>query len=272
MDLHSLIDDLDCFNTILIELTDKLHTLNIPIPSWQRYFEVLIVKFTMHSASLIHLFRGIPISMNSNRIHVYDIGSIYLLARAQIESYLMFYYLNIQPKSESEGLFRLYQYELSGLLQRQSYIVSDRYADKRSKEDDQIKHLITKLQATDFYKTLSIKEQSKYTGKKVNSKLMGWELLIKESPLKTDNFVQSWRLFSNYAHSEMIGSIQIKEYFKDLNQINDTIFATSRQVLMLICVAILDMISLSNDSRINLKNYSFEIQTKIDFWFNIARE
>lgn len=271
-DVNTRLKELDEFISILINLTDKLHDAKVSFEFWRQYLEVLIVKFTLHSASLSHIIKGTPLNKENKQIIYPDLGSIYLLARAQIESYLMFYYLNIQPKSNSEGQFRFFIYELSGLQQRQDFPSSEKYSQKKLDEKEQIKDLIEKIKSNDYFKNLSAKEQAKFISKKVSARLTGWESLIKDSHLKSDIFVHLWKLYSNYAHSEMISAIQIRDYVKNYDQMNQTIYMVVKQSLMLVCVSIFDIKNAFKSSEFVLNTYSSDLLTKIEMWNNIAKK
>jgi hypothetical protein len=146
------------------------------------------------------------------------------------------------------------------------------YAKKKQIEKEQINDIIEKIKCNDYFKNLPAKDQAKFISKRVAARLLGWESLINESHLKTEFFLHLWRLYSNYAHSEMISAIQIRDYANNSEQLNETIYMVVKQSLMLVCVAIYDINSTFKTSEIILNTYSNDILTKIEMWNKIAKK
>lgn len=260
----------DCIE-VLIDFTDKLSEAKVKIEHWRTYMEVQLVKLAFHSASLSHLLEGTPIKMSrkGKELKFADIGSIFLLKRAQIENYLMFYYLNIQPSSSDEGEFRYFLYELSGLSNRQKYTAThpNNIAQKK-KEEKEIEILIDKIKNNKFFQTLDIEKQN-YFLSKTPARIVGWEKLIENSHLNKF-FIENWKHASNYAHSEMIGSIQIKDYLKNPSELNNLIFHTTEQAIILVCIAIKDLTKVFKILEIQYNSFPETLTTKIDFWNRIG--
>jgi hypothetical protein len=218
--------------------------------------------------------KGTPIKINKKgkTITYQDIGTIYLLVRAQIENYLMFYYLNIQPETFEQGEFRYLLYELSGLSHRQQFNVGTE--DQRLKKENEKKEidvLMDKIKQNKYFLNLPKREQNQLL-KSRPSRTMGWEKLIENSQLNTEFFLGVWRLYSNYSHSEMIGSIQMKAYIKKPDELRRVLFSTLQHTNMLTCVAIKDLVKLFKTSEIVYNTLPIELKTKIEFWHQMAIE
>ena len=158
---------------------------------WKKYLEVQSVKFTMHSYSLAHLCKGTSIKNvgTNEEIKYPDLGSIFLLRRAQIENYLMFYYLNIQPQTKDEGELRYYLYELSGFSHRQQYdAINPESIKKKEAEKKEIELLKERIKNNSAFQNLPLQKQN-HLLENVPSKLIGWEKLIESSHLKTELFL-----------------------------------------------------------------------------------
>ncbi len=268
-DLTGRLNDFKKFTSTLIDFTDNLHTAQIKTEYWKQYLEIQLVKFSFHSSTLAYLIDGTPISVpNSNKTTKYpDIGSIYLIGRALIENYLMFYYLNIQPQTFDEGEFRYLLYELGGLNQRQGYKLSIRVNDpKIIKEKKDIDIIISKIKLNKFFLSLPKQKQNQLLADKP-AKMIGWEKLIETSHLDTDFFLTTWKLYSNYSHSEMIGSIQIKEYVTKPTELNTTLNTALTFANMLTCIAIIDLVKLFKSSEIVYNTLPVELTTKIEYYW-----
>lgn len=257
------------FISILISLTDDLHTDKVETEHWRAHLETHLMKFSMHSASLVHLMKGTPLTdNNSGKQFIYpDLGSIHLIMRAQIENYLMFYYLNVQPKSSEEGELRYYLYELSGLSHRQQYDAKQsEHIKKKEDERELIIKIIELIKSNKFFNSLPLQKQNHLLETKP-PRIMGWEKLIGSSNLDTDLFLGKWKLYSNYAHSEMIGSIQLKAYVNKPEELQRTIFHNIEQAIIPTCIIIKDLTSIFKTTEAKYNSYSLETRTKIDFWW-----
>ena len=271
-DFDARLNDYSDFITTLIEFTDNLHTAKVKTEYWKQYLEIQLVKFSLHSSSLLYLMKGTPLKIDKSgkTITYHDISTIYLLVRAQIENYLMFYYLNIQPETFEQGEFRYLLYELSGLSHRQQFNVGteDQRLQKEN-EKNEIEVLIDKIRQNKYFLNLPKQEQIRLL-KSRPSRTMGWEKLIESSQLNTEFFLGVWKLYSNYSHSEMIGSIQMKAYIKEPAELRRVLFSTLQHTNMLTCVAIKDLVKLFKTSEIVFNTLPIDLKTKIEFWYQIA--
>lgn len=271
-DFDARLQDFYDFIDTLISLTDGLHTDQVRPEYWKAYLEVQLVKFSMHSSSLAYLMRGTPIrSRNTDKEFKYpDLGSIFLIRRAQIENYLMFYYLNVQPKSFEEGELRYFFYELSGLTLRQQYEATiSEHINKKEDERILIEELIQKIKNNNFFQNIPLQKQNHLLSK-MPPRIMGWEKLIESSHLDTESFLENWKLYSNYAHSEMIGSIQIKAYANNLEELQRTLFHTVEQAIIPTCVMIKDLTKLFSTTEIRYNSLPIPLKIKIDFWWQVG--
>ena len=77
------------------------------------------------------------------------------------------------------------------------------------------------MKCNEYFLSLPEGKQKDILNRK-QAKILGWEKLFTSSDLKSDLFVRSWRLYSNYAHSEYISLIQFKEYNQDSYELIST--------------------------------------------------
>jgi hypothetical protein len=257
----------------LITICDRLHDAKVSTEYWKQHLEILSAKFALHSSSLAVLFKGTPIkNLTDEKIakKYPDMGSIFTLSRAQMESYLMFYYLNVQPKSFEEGELRYLLYEVSGLAHRQQYPASTpEYITKKEKERNELDGILGKIRANKFFQSLPENKQKQLLADKP-ARIMGWEKLIISSHLHTEFALNLWKLQSNYAHSEMVSAIQIKNYVYNRKDLDDMLFFALERSVSLVCVAIKDLTKLFKAAEITYNGLPFPMITKINFWWRIA--
>ena len=96
---------------------------------------------------------------------------------------------------------------------------------------------------------VKIKNWEKFLENLNKNKLFTWKEMIENSKLNSDYFVSIWALLSNYAHSEYISIIQIKDAYNN----PDKSFSYEKtkvyeSLLILLSLAINDFVELFNES------------------------
>jgi hypothetical protein len=89
------------------------------------------------------------------------------------------------------------------------------------------------LKLNTYFIGLPLKNQKHYLQTK-EAKQLNWIDLLNKSDLKPDFFKDTWRLLSNYAHSEFLGILQIRDYTKNPKQLNDNAFFMAELSAMII--------------------------------------
>jgi len=269
-DIDGSMEDYRSYVDALGYITNKLHEGKVEVPHWRAYEEAQILKFILHSSSILQLIKGTPLKSVSTGedVLVKDLSSILLLIRAQIENYLVLEYLTMQPKSDDEGELRFWFYELSGLAHRQKYIAREKeFIEKKAREKQQIAALILKILHSPLFPTLLPDLQKNLkSGKRLNKVLPSIESLIAGSSLATDLFQSSWKLYSNYAHSELLSSMQLNGYVMNPKEQSKMIFNAFQLSTMLVCKVIKDLVALFPTSEIVYNTLPETLTTKIDFW------
>jgi len=79
--------------------------------------EGLLLKFILHCTTINHLIMGVPSPVNS-KIAILDPGSINVLARATLETFLTFQYIFVLPKDGDEKDLSYWIWLRSGILER----------------------------------------------------------------------------------------------------------------------------------------------------------
>lgn len=271
MNLAEQIEDMKMQLEVLTTLTDSLHTAKVQVESYEEYLEVLLMKFSLHSFSIIQLYSGTQFWFERKAFKYTDISSIYTLSRAQLENYLIFYYLYIKPRSKEEAILYYHVYQLSGLQIRQGFGIKNRtLVEKFKREASQAAELKSAIQSNAHYRSLNKQEQHIIL-KKFSAKLNGWEKLIEESKLNSRMFKILYKLYSNYSHSEMISCIQLKGFFKDPQEMEGTLHATARQTSMLIAMLISDLRGKFSVCEIMFNSFSSVERDKVEVYCNLAK-
>lgn len=264
------------FCEILGDMTHQLHLDKIVAESWEYYFETLIQKIIFHCQSVCELSEGR--SLKSSRfgsvISILDYPSIFILSRAAIEAFLTLEYIYFSDVSEEERLFRFKLWQVSGILSRQGYNMSIDLGleEKQKREKEIIDSLMTEIKKDPEYEKLNgwqKKNLEKFGVPRINS----WNDLIKESKLKTEIFGNMYKLFSNYAHSEYLSVLQIRQSNLSMdnpNAINNVVTAlnTIKQVL---CLSIETLVHHYYSARSIFTDLSTAQQMAVTVWSNTAQ-
>lgn len=95
----------------LVHLHDTLAELKLRFPHWMSLSDNLITKFYLHSISYNTLLSGTVIKSDFltgpiTQARILDVSSARILQRAQIECFLMYHHLYVNPESDTEKEFR----------------------------------------------------------------------------------------------------------------------------------------------------------------------
>jgi hypothetical protein len=267
-DFNSLLGDFHKFISILSTLTNTFYEKKIVLENWKIHLETHLVKFILCSYSLAYLLEGTPIKNKSVKFP--DLPTIYLLRRSQIENYLMFYYLYIQPESQEEAEFKYFLFEASGLHNRQQYYVSTpENLKKRKVEKTKLDEWITNIQRNTYFQKITSEKKKKLL-KQITAKTLTWTELIECSHLRSELFLSKWKLYSNHAHSEMIGLIQLKEFIQKPETIEQNIKDTLREAILPVCIIIKDLTKMNPILRDEFEKLEPHLINKINFWDKIG--
>lgn len=199
------------------EMINTVFEAKIQFPQWKVYIETLIFKLIFNSYTLINLSKGFSVSIKKElKGDVIDYSSMFTLTRTLIENYLTLYYIYIEPKSESEKIFRFKLWEASGLISRQNYNLPNSKSDlydkaKQTKENERqiIEKIMQEIKEMEEFNKLEKKELNKLKSYGL-PRIDSWHTLIDKSNLKKEFFGVLYSLFSNYSHSEYLSILQIK--------------------------------------------------------------
>jgi len=245
--------------SILIDVLFKLREaltgtqINKKELNWKPLSCDILFKFIMNAITLSNILNGskfiTEILKKPNKLIFYDISSIFVLLRELLENYLTFNYLFIHAKSSKDIDLRVNLFKYKGLQRRQNYeIIPENHQTKitEKKEMDFLKKRIMGNPIKDNY--VKIKNWVNFLENPNKNKLFNWKEMIENSKLNSDYFVSFWALLSNYAHSEYVSIIQIKDAY---NNPDKSFLYESKKVyeslLILLSLSIKDFVVLFSD-------------------------
>jgi hypothetical protein len=270
-DFDRHVEDFNDLIELLNDLQEAMYHGQSAIKPWQTNLEVLIAKLSILCSSLSQLSNGTKVRARKTEVILYDIHSFYVLSRSLMESYLMINYLNFTPKSDKQGEFRNDLYALSGLSNRQEFeTITSEGRIKKAKEKKEIEQLKLKIQRNDYFKGLPSDKKKKLL-KDTPAREMGWEQLIKATRIRNRESLVMWKLYSNYAHSEYLSSIQLKDYFRDGSLMKGTILTTLIQNIVLLSIIISDLTDNFLSAKLKFNLTKQETRTKVEFWTTLGR-
>ncbi|MFV5699898.1 hypothetical protein ACM55H_16170 [Flavobacterium sp. ZT3R17] len=243
-------------------------------PIWQPYLATHLFKFSLLNSSLIKEFEGISFNRpdNNGEHKTYNVSALYLLSRATIETFLLLNYLYFNYKDESQGIFRYFLYEWSGLKTRQNYIAThpDSIA-KKASEKTTIDDLENGIKLNTYFLSLPDYKRKNI----INSgraKEISWKEIVSESGLEQNSHFSNWEFYSNYAHCEQIEAMQLKELFQSPQKINDNVYHTLNCTIIYEAILILNLKNKYKQFEEIYDAQSLPLKTKIDFWAKIGIE
>ena len=208
---HNLVDT-------LIYLNETLRLENIKISYWQKYSETLLFKFCLHGLTLHNICSGLTLQSSYfekelNGAKVIDISSVKVVLRSQLETFLMYYHIYVNPKSDDEKQLRYHAWIYSALLQRQNFPTTTEFG-KQQKEKDliEIENIKIEIQKLSSFSNLSVKQQ-KALLKTGSGKLFNhWAEILKETGFSDKHaFSTIYNYLSMYSHSEGVSVIQLSD-------------------------------------------------------------
>lgn len=199
--------DFDKLISALIKIANKMEGETITKSNEFLYNgEGLCKKILHHIVTCRVLMKGYQLEGFNPQI---DFTSIAVLTRAALETYLTFNYIFTSPNNSDEKEFKLQAWYLGG-LDRIKF--KPAFADNTQKWEEEFKQseqIRLKIEATNFYKTLSQKNQKKIL--KGEWKYGGWPQLAASSGLDEKYFRQIYSWLCAYSHSNRWSIIQIQQ-------------------------------------------------------------
>ncbi len=282
--IDSVSDSFESLELITKANTELIQTIYDSKPKLKEgevFIETLSIKILLATKSIIELGKGTKVSAltKDSNVKLLDFPSINILTRSIIEAFLTLEYLFFNDLTEEERNFRFYVWQISGYKSRQNFFnergeLKENITEKLETELSEIKRLKSTIEKSPYYKT--IKKQNLY---KLDTyglpRLESWLKLLKQSTLKTSIFGTSYKLYSNYAHSEFISLIQMngKSTLNKGSKENDNaILNALRVVKMINCISIVGLKNKFDFASKVFEQYDEETKTTILFWNEFGTE
>ncbi len=258
------------------DLAQVLHDAKVKMDFWEYYLEVLIEKIIHTSLSVIKLSEGIKFNTYKEKelnIPMIDSSSVFILTRSILECYLTLHYIYIANIPKTERHFRFKLWQISGIITRQNASTHSSEELKMKKEEEKIliEQLRSEIEADPEFKNLEnnhINKLNKYGLPRKDS----WSTLIKDSDLDNTYFQDMYSLFSNYAHSEYLSTLQLKQSTRNIDDsININRIGVSFLVIRSINALIANWLK-SNFKSVELvyNTMPTEFQNVVNIWTGIA--
>lgn len=251
-DYHSYLD-------ALLYIQNYLSESGINFPEWKYYSDDLVTKHIFHSNTIYNILNGLSIKSELTKLNFtfFDLPSVQVLIRAQLENLLITDFIYFQHISELEKEFRFNCWLYASLLDRSKLSVVGKEI-KKLQEQDKIDILKLKdiIIAAPFYKKLSIKQQKTFIEKGDYKLFHSWEDLITLSKLKGIILNSAYKGLCSQAHSGAMGIMNLKSqklYFSNDNPHVNPIILLSTLIL---CVMIYRYRSFCKTTEIAFKKLS----------------
>ena len=171
--------------------------------------EGLSRKCFFHMSSLIYLWRSTNIPEFG--FSFFDSGSINVIARAALESFLIFHCVFVEPTTEKEKDFRYLTWQLADLMERQRYdALSPQGKIKLEEEKTYIEKIKGKIQQNQIYSNLKNKQQVAVLEKR-KWRFKTWTEIGISAGLSEDHAKSCYRFMCSYAHSGNMSVFQLNQ-------------------------------------------------------------
>jgi len=170
--------------------------------------EGLALKFVFHAASALYLYRST--SVPEIGASFFDPGSVNVLCRAALETFLVFHYVFVEPQSDDDRDCRYVAWVLAGYLERQKLpvwssearVIMDHAASRIAPFKEQLtaNAAFCRLPPTDQKKLL-----------KGDWRLQSWSKIGRSAGLHDVNSTAFYSYLCDYAHAGNISVLQMRQ-------------------------------------------------------------
>lgn len=268
-------ESLELISRANTELVQSIYDSKPILGEGEVFIETISIKILLATKSILEIGKGTDVSFltKKRQVKLLDFPSINILTRSIIESFLTLEYLFYNNLSDNEKKFRFRIWQISGYKARQKFFekrngLNPNVSEKLNKELLEIERLMTIIENSPYYKKLdsqSLWKLDKYGLPRLDS----WQKLIEQSILKSSLFETTYKLFSNYSHSEFISLIQMREknsLIMNSKENNDAILTALRIVKIVNCVSIVCFKNKFDFASKIFEKFDDKTKTTILFW------
>lgn len=228
--------------------------------------EGLALKFYSHACSFLHLFRSTKVP--ELKIDFFDVGSINVIGRAILESFLVFHYIFIDSENIDQQTFRYQCWQYYDLMEQQSFPVqSPQGMQKMASIRNMIDELKTKIESNLNYNSLTQKQKNKLIAGK-NWRFKGWKEIALSAGLSNVHADSFYAYLCSYAHAGSLSVLQQRQAFSANDQ-QSLVGATMGMAMISLAYMAKDYCLYFPKSN-NVLNANEEYMALIQVWFNIG--
>ncbi len=277
--IDDIITDINLISEGFTHIIQSIYDEKPKLGEGEVFTETLSIKILLATKSIIQLCDGVNLATPNKvaAIKWLDFSSVNVLSRSIMEAFLTLEYLFFNDLNESERKFRFYIWRISGYKSRQSFFenrgnIKRDIQQKLNSELDEIDDLLQKVESSIHYKDLNkqnLWKLDKYGLPRLNS----WLELLENSILNTSHFSISYKLYSNYAHSEFISLIQMNgetELCMGSEANNLSVKNALITVKMINCVAITLLKNKFDCTRKAYDSLDSKLKETIEFWHEFS--
>lgn len=206
---HKLVDT-------LIYLNETLREEEVIIQYWEKYSETLLLKFALHGLTVYDILQGHTLKSRYYEKElsgksIIDAASAKVVLRSQLETFLMYHYIYVNPESDDEKQLRYHAWIYSSILSRQNFPFQSEYArQQREKDQKAMEDAKKEMQGLSSFQRLSEKQKKGLldvgTGKLFNN----WSTILKETGFSEKHALSvMYYHWSIYAHAEGLSAVQL---------------------------------------------------------------
>jgi len=270
----SLEDGIDSLRMLVqthLDLTSELAKSKRMLPSWQLFIETLSFKMILSSSSICNLSQGTLLGSKKLGVEfsLIDYSSIYVLTRSAIENYLTLDYIYFNDLPLEEKLFRFKLWELSGLKSRQKFSTGNNEEFETQKaferaEIDKIMHDISRMPEYASLDKNQLRKLATYGLPRMES----WNGLINASGLRKPLFSEIYSFYSNYAHSEYLSILQLRDNLRN-NYLEESKEAVQNSLFIIRVLNSLSIkwhVSTFEECQAHFERLTEEMKSTINIW------
>jgi hypothetical protein len=171
--------------------------------------EGLAVKCLSHACSLLYLLRGTNIP--ELRVGFFDPGSINVLGRAILETFLIFHYIFVDPKNQEDQTFRYLCWIHKDLVERQGFPArSPQGKEKLKLEEKTIEQIRNNIKDSPYFEVLSAKQKEKLLAGR-DWRFKGWKNIALSAGLGEVYADAFYAYLCSYAHAGSLSILQMSQ-------------------------------------------------------------
>lgn len=250
------------------EVAQSLKGKSVSDPRWPDCQNLALKLFT-HAASIYWLSKGtkspVPYSLKEGA-SFFDFGSVVVLARAVLETYITMFEVYFMPKTEDEFEYNYSLWMLSGLVLREDYEPSDpEYKKKYEEAKKEIEGFRDRIISTNIYKSLSTPQQKEVLrGKRKRD----WKRLASEAKFGEKSIRKWYSFYSEYVHAGGLSGIQLKSAQNKRDQI-EFIDSQMRTVMIVLSKMILEYANKFPEAKSVCEKYT-KVYERTCIWSTVA--